>query len=67
MWRDGTRPGKTHPNVFELYELFQVEQAMMEVTLQQLAAGGATCRRQQIYHVKDRAIKRVQKFEAGTY
>ena len=26
----------------ELYELFQVEQAMMEVTLQQLAAGGAT-------------------------
>ena len=60
--------GKTHPNVFELVELFKVEQAVTEVTLQQLAAGEATRRRERIYRVKDCAIKRVQeKFEAGTY
>ena len=29
--------GKTHPNVFEIVEVFQQEQAMTEVTLQQLA------------------------------
>ena len=60
--------GKAHPNFFELVELFQNEQAMTEVTLQQLAAGGATRKRERRYRMKDRAIKRVQqKFEAGTY
>ena len=60
--------GKAHPNVFELVELFRNEQAMTEVTLQQLAAGGATRKRERCYRIKDRAIKRVQqKFEAGTY
>ena len=33
--------GKAHPNIFELVELFKTEQANTEVSLAQLAAGGA--------------------------
>ena len=32
---------KAHPNIFELVELFKTEQANTEVSLAQLAAGGA--------------------------
>ena len=32
--------GKGHPYVFELVEVFKMEQASTEVTLHQLAAGG---------------------------
>ena len=33
--------GKAHPNIFALVELFKTEQANTEVSLAQLAAGGA--------------------------
>ena len=33
--------GKAHPNIFELVELFKTEQANTEVSLAQLAPGGA--------------------------
>lgn len=63
-----TVAGKTHPNVFEIVKVFQQEQAMTEVALQQLAVGGAIRRRNKFYRVKDTSIKRVKdKFVAGTY
>ncbi len=31
---------KAHPNIYEVLELFQREQAAVEVTIQQLEAGG---------------------------
>ena len=52
----------------KIVEVFQQEQAMTEVTLQQLAAGGAIRRRSRFYRVKDKCLKRVKdKFVAGTY
>ena len=32
--------GKTHPNTFELVELFKTEQVNTEVSVAQMAAGG---------------------------
>ena len=62
-----TIAGKVHPNVFELVELFQTEQATTEVTLQQLAAGGAVRRRGRYYCRKDRCINRIKEmFVAGS-
>ena len=34
--------GKTHPNIFELVDLFRTEQANTEVSLAQLAGGAVT-------------------------
>ena len=54
--------------MFEIIEVFQAEQAMTEVTLQHLAAGGAVRRRSRFYRGKDASIKRVKdKFVAGTH
>ena len=60
--------GKKHPNIYELVELFQAEQASTEVTIEQLGAGGAVRRRGKFYRVKDRSIQRIrERFNNGTY
>ena len=42
--------GKAHPNIFELVALFKTEQANTEVSLAQLAAGGAVRNTRNILH-----------------
>ena len=60
--------GKKHPNIYELVELFQTEQASTEVTIEQLQAGGTTRRRGKFYRIKDRSIQKIkEKFNNGTY
>ena len=48
---------KAHPNLYEVFELFQREQAASEVTILQLEAGGA--RRQK----RRKVIEREQKIK----
>ena len=60
--------GKSHPNIFEVVELFKTEQATTEVTLQQLAAGGQPVVRRKQYRLKDQRIKRIKEKQlAGDY
>ena len=60
--------GKSHPNIFEVVELFKSEQATTEVTLQQLAAGGQPVVGRKQYQLKDARIKRIkEKHLAGDY
>lgn len=60
--------GKAHPNVFELVELFKMEQASTEVTLRQLAAGGLLPNPRKKYTIKERRILTIQeKFRNNDY
>ena len=53
--------GKAHPNIFELVELFKAEQANTEVSLAQLAAGGA------VRNTKKKYSTMREEFERGDY
>ena len=60
--------GKAHPNIFELVELFKTEQANTEVSLVQLAAGGAVRNTRKKYSTKQKRLAKLgEKFERGDY
>ena len=59
--------GKADPNIFELIELFKTEQASTEVSLAQLAAGGAVRNTRKKYSTKQKRLAKIgEKFERGT-
>ena len=60
--------GKAHPNIFELVELFKTEQVNTEVSLAQLAAGGAVGNTRKKYRTKQKRSAKVgEKFEREDY
>ena len=57
-WKDGTR--KAHPNLYEVWALFQREQAATEVTIQQLEAGGVRKAKRRKVVQREEKIKSLQ-------
>ena len=58
---------KAHRNVFELVEVFQREQAVVEVTISQLESGGRPRQRSSRLQEKERKIQEVkQRFSNNT-
>ena len=60
--------GKSHPNIYELVDLFKTEQAATEVTLRQLEAGGVLAPTRKAYRTKEIRLKTTQqKFTNDEY
>ena len=57
--------GKSHPNIFEVVELFKGEQATTEINLQQLASGEETSTRRRKYCLKEKRIVTI--IDSGDY
>ena len=69
-WHDKiNRPaGKSHPNIYELVELFKAEQAVTEVTLRQLEAGGVVAPTRRVFRLKEKRLRTIQeKFANNEY
>ena len=61
-------PGKAHPNIYEAVTLFQSEQAVTEISLMQLAAGGLPKRRRRKYRNYEKRLTTIkEKYKAGDY
>ena len=59
---------KSHPNTYELVDLFKTEQGATEVTLRQLEAGGVLPPTRKVYRTKEKRLKIIkQKFTNGEY
>ena len=56
VWHSKPRklPGKAHPNIYEAVTLFSSEQAVTEISLMQLAAGGLPKRRRKYRNYEKR-------------
>ena len=52
--------GKSHPNIYELVDLFKTEQAATEVTLKQLEAGGVLAPTRKANRTKEKRLKTIQ-------
>ncbi len=61
--------GKSHPNIiYELVDLFKAEQAVTEVTLRQLEAGGVVAPTCRVFRLKEKRLKTIQeKFSNNDY
>ena len=56
------------PNIYEVVSLFKSEQAAIEVTLMQVAAGGLPVRKRRKYRNHERRLMTImEKYEAGDY
>ena len=59
---------KSHPNIYELVDLFKTEQVATEVTLMQLEAGGVLAPTRKAYRTKEKRLRIIQqKFTNGKY
>ena len=59
---------KVHPNIYEVVSFFKSEQAAIEVTLMQVAAGGLPERKRRKYRNHKRRLMTIkEKYEAGDY
>ena len=70
VWHSKPRklPGKAHPNTYKAVTLFQSEQAVTEISLMQLAAGGLPMRRRRKYRNYGKRLMTIkEKYKAGDY
>ena len=59
---------KSHPNIYELLDIFKTELVTTEVTLRQLEAGGVLAPTRKGYRTKEKRLKTIQqKFTNGEY
>ena len=70
VWHSKPRklPGNAHPNTYKAVTLFQSEQAVTEISLMQLAAGGLPKRRRRKYRNYEKRLTAIkEKYKAGDY
>ena len=60
--------GKARPNIYKAVTLFRSEQAVTEISLMQLAAGGLPKRRRRKYRNYEKRLTTIkEKYKAGDY